>query len=237
MNKINEILLNDFKTIPFHNFWMILNERPILELGGTCSDKTIFLKEKLREKGFKTRLHSARINGKSIHRLLKININKRDYLLDVGLGWPIIEPIPLFEETSFKFYGVEFKTKIKNEILTLIRVKKEDCVVNYRTSIKNISEIKINNEIKCRFENIKVYPFNQTIRFSKVVDNKFYFLKGCILKYSSNNNQLIEKKIKNIDDYKYLFTEIFNFDYKLALKVANKLSIFNKRGEVCVKNC
>ena len=95
MNEILNILRTDFETIPFHNFRLLLNVSLPLEYGGTCSDKTVYLKQQLDSLNIKTNLHSAIIKGKEMHRLLKININDEDFLLDVGLGWPLIYPLSL----------------------------------------------------------------------------------------------------------------------------------------------
>jgi len=225
MNEINKILLDDYKLVPFHNFWLLLNKKPIQELGGTCSDKTLFLKKKLLIEGVNSNLHSAVINNKNIHRLLKIDIDNKKYFLDVGLGWPIVKPVPIFKNIELNHYGVKFKTEIKNNVLTLSRVKEKINIITYTTTTNDMNQEKIINEINDRFTISNKYPFSNSIRFSKIIDNKFYFLKGNILKYTKKN-KIVERKINNLKEYEYLFRELFKFDYDLALLAAKKTLMF-----------
>ena len=121
MRKILAILKEDFETVPFHNFRIILKKEMDIKYGGTCSDKTLYLKQKLDSYGIKSNLHSAKIKGNDIHRLLKTIIEGKPYFLDVGLGWPLIQPISLSENESFSYFGLHFKTEIENNKINVCK--------------------------------------------------------------------------------------------------------------------
>ena len=225
MNKLLKILKNDYETIPFHNFRLLLNEDMPLVYGGTCSDKTVYLKHKLDLINIESKLHSAFINGKEMHRLLKININSEAFLLDVGLGWPLIYPLSLKNEININCFGLFFKTKIKENVFELYKFNNNNYTLSYSASIFDIDSGKIKSQINKRFVNTEQYPFSNSIRFSKIVNNEFYFLKDNILGYSYKNT-FYNKKITNLKEYIFLFKSVFNFDVDIATKVANKLNMF-----------
>jgi len=220
-----KILKHDFETVPFHNFRLILNKEMELCYGGTCSDRTIYLKQKLDLLGIKSKLHSAQINGKDMHRLLKITIEGAPFLLDVGLGWPLIFPISLNNEEVFNIFGLTFKTTIKNEKLTLLKKNQNGFTISYETTIQDLDENIIENQINNRFINTEQYPFSNSIRFSKLVNNEFYFLKGNQFGYSKNG-KFKNKIINNFAEYLDLFENIFAFNINIAVEVAKKLDIY-----------
>lgn len=228
MKLINKLLIENLKDVPFHNFRLILEREMPLELGGTCSDKTLFFQKKLKEKNIESILHSARIKGKEIHRLLKVKINNQDFFLDIGLGWPIIYPIPVDRNISYKFYGLEFKTEIHNDLLVLCRKKGDEFVENYRTIITDMDQPIILNQIENRFNNIDKYPFNNKLRFSKIVGDDFYFIRDDILEYSEGN-KLFTRKLQSLDEFELLFKNVFDFDLDIVKEVAKKLKMFDKK--------
>ncbi len=224
-NKILKILKHDFETVPFHNFRIILNKKMELKYGGTCSDKTLFLKQKLEVLGIKSNLHSAKIDGNEIHRLLKIEINNEPYLLDVGLGWALMHPISLKENMNFNFFGLYFKTEIINNELFLYKQNKGSYNVNYNTLVKTQNQEIIKKQINNRFINTELYPFKNSIRFSKVVNNEFYFLKGNILRYSKNN-KFHNKIISSKEEFISLFETTFKIKADLPIEVAKKIGMY-----------
>ena len=225
INQIIQILKKDFETVPFHNFRIVLKKEMELKYGGTCSDRTLYLKQKLDALGFETFLHSAKIKGKEIHRLLKIEINNEPYFLDVGLGWPLMLPISLKQDIEYNFFGLHFKTRINKNEITLFKNGKNGYTVSYKTTTKTQDPAKIKQQINNRFENIEFYPFKNSIRFSKVINNEFYFLKGNILGYSEDN-EFKSKVIESKEEFIYLFENKFKFNIDLAIDVAKKTKMF-----------
>lgn len=227
MQLINKLLIEDLRSVPFHNFRLIINKEMPLELGGTCSDKTLFFQNKLKHHNIESILHFAKINGKEVHRLLKIVIDNQEYLLDVGLGWPIIYPIPINRNSHLIYNGLEFKTVIHNDILVLYRKKKNHFIENYQTKTNDQNQTKILDQINDRFNDKDQYPFNGKLRFSKIVNNEFYFLRDDNLKYTKDN-MMRTHKITSLNEFELLFSNVFNFDLNIAMEVASRLNIFNK---------
>jgi len=226
ITEINRIIRENFETVPYHNFWLILGTglNPTSQ-GGICTDKNFYLYKLLYNKGFYVKLHSAQINGQNIHQLIKIEIEEKSYLIDVGLGWPILQPIPLFTHSIWQNFGIEFKTEIKRNILYVYRVEKQKESLNYITNISNYNQEIVKKEIENSYNKNIDYPFINSIRFSKIVDNEFYFLKEATL-YYSKKNVLYKKQIDTWFKFEELFRTIFKFDLKIAREVANKLKMF-----------
>jgi arylamine N-acetyltransferase len=226
ISEIIKIIKQDYETVPYHNFWLVLETglNPSSQ-GGICTDRNFYLFQKLKRRDFSVKLHSAQINGKNIHQLIKIDIENKPFLIDVGLGWAIMQPIPLNYESEQNSFGVNFKTKIINNQLYLYKVSKEKESLNYITNITEYNQKRIITEINDSYNKEINYPFRKSIRFSKVVNNEFYFLKGNILFYSKNN-MLSSKPINTMIEFENLFQNIFKFDLEIAMKVANKLKMF-----------
>jgi len=220
-----EIIKKDFETVPFHNFRLILNRDMNLELGGTCSDRTIYMKHKLDKFGIDSSLHSAKINGLDIHRMLKVKIENEPYILDIGLGWPLLHPISLINEMKFNFFGLYFETKIHNGKLSLYKKDNDKYKISYNTILADQNQRVILEQINSRFINTKIYPFNDSIRFSKVVNGEFYFLKGNVLCYSENN--IFRRRLISTEaDFISLFDDIFDFEVDIAIEVAKKTNMY-----------
>ena len=227
ISEIKEIIKQNYETVPYHNFWLVLETglNPSNQ-GGICTDRNFYLFQELKEKGFNVKLQSAQINGENIHQLIKINIKNEPFLIDVGLGWAIMQPIPLNYESEQSAFGLNFKMKIINNQLYLYKVSKEKESLNYITNITEYDQRKIMIEINNSYNKEINYPFRKSIRFSKVVNNEFYFLKGNILFYSKNN-MLYSKPINSMTEFENLFQNTFKFDLEIAKNVANKLKMFN----------
>jgi len=226
ISEITKIIKQDYETVPYHNFWLVLETglNPSNQ-GGICTDRNFYLFQKLEERGFSVKLHSAQINGQNIHQLIKIDIENEPFLIDVGLGWAIMQPIPLNYESEQNAFGLNFKTKIIDNQLYLYKVSKEKKALNYITNVTEYDQKRVITEINDSYNKTIDYPFRKSIRFSKVVNNEFYFLKGNILFYSKNNI-LYNKPINSISEFENLFHKIFKFDLEIAKNVANKLKMF-----------
>ena len=226
ISEITKLIKENFETVPYHNFWLILGSglNPS-EQGGICTDRNLYFYKILKEKGFAVKLHSAKINGENIHQLIKIDILGKPFLIDVGLGWAIMKPIPLYQNSKQRSFGLEFKTVIKNNQLRLYKVNEDTESLNYTTNIFEYSQEQVKIEIDNSYDTKIDYPFRNSIRFSKVIENEFYFLKGNVLHYSKNDI-LYQKNINTWIEFENLFKDIFKFDLEIAKKVANKLEMF-----------
>ncbi|MCZ2356772.1 MAG: glycosyltransferase [Bacteroidia bacterium] len=222
LEKIESLLLREFETVPFHNLFM-LNDKKIIasEMGGTCSDKVLHFQKILSKNGVSSKLHSAFINGVECHRMLSVEISNQKYFIDVGSGWASTKLFPAFEPIEYSVFGMTFKTELSNDNLLLFHKTNDEFKLMIIIPLHSKDEDKILLDIENRFDNKTVYPFQNSLRFSKVIDNSFYFIKGDKLRIFSSigivEKILIETEIENLikDTFK------FNLD---GLKINAKLA-------------
>ncbi|AMC11915.1 hypothetical protein Lupro_11845 [Lutibacter profundi] len=207
INKIETLLLKEFKTVPFHNIFMLNNiENKDLSLGGTCSDKVLHFREILKNNGTETKLHSSFINNVECHRMLSVMIENKKYFIDIGSGWPSLKLFPEFTPIEYSVYGMSFKTEIfENKLIIYHKIK------NIYKQIIDVPKIsKSESEILCdienRYKDTSIYPFSNSLRFSIIKDDSFYFIKGNTLRIynktettvktinSEEINNLLQKK-------------------------------------------
>lgn len=217
LEKVENLLLREFETVPFHNLFM-LNSKKIVasDLGGTCSDKVLHFKKVLSDNGISSKLHSAFINGFECHRMLTVELNNQKYFIDVGSGWASIKLLPAFQPIEYSVYGMAFKTELSNDNLLLFHKANNKFKLMTVIPLTAKEEYKISLDIKNRFDNKSIYPFHNSLRFSKVIGNEFYFLKGnCLRVYSEK--QITEKSLSQSEIYNLIIHK-FNFDLK-GLKI------------------
>ncbi|WP_181897643.1 hypothetical protein [Winogradskyella eximia] len=189
IDKIESLLLNEFKTVPFHNLFMLNNiQNKQLSLGGTCSDKVLRFKGILDNNDINSKLHSSFINGIECHRMLSVIINDRKYYIDVGSGWPSVKLFPEFKEIEYSIYGMNFKTEINDNKIFLYHKTKSSYEYNKMMVIPKVSKSQedILLDIKNRFVDSSIYPFHDSVRFSIVKGQIFYFIKGSRIRIYSD---------------------------------------------------
>ena len=149
ISKIETLLLEEYKTVPFHNFFMLNNtENKDLSLGGTCSDKVLNFRKVLMDNGIETKLHSSFINNVECHRMLSVLINDKKYFIDIGSGWPFLKLIPEFSPIEFSVYGMSFKTQIFESKLIIYHKTREEYKQMIDVPIFTKSESDILNDIE-----------------------------------------------------------------------------------------
>lgn len=208
--KIEQLLLEHFCTVPFHNLNLLFGHPSKSINGGTCSDKALAFLSDARLLGADAYLHTANIRGKEIHRLVRININNRIYFADVGNGWPTLRLLPSYKPVKFECYGMKYRTKItKNWIYVFHeRLGRESLQLEINTMPRPEQEIL--DQIKSRYSSGIIYPFSQDVRFSMVVGNEFLFLRGLYLERYSQTCFSI-KELKKVEIQKTINKE-FGFD-------------------------
>lgn len=211
LENIEALLLKEFETVPFHNLFMLNNisKEPSV-LGGTCSDKVLHFKKVLADSGIISKLHSAFINGVDCHRTLSLEIDKQNYFIDVGSGWASTKLFPDFAPIEYSIYGMTFKTEIFADHIVLFHKTDNEFKSMATIPLKTKAEEIILEEINNRFADTSIYPFQNSLRFSKVKDNSFYFIKGDTLRIYSQDKQT-EMKLSEEEIFK-MITEVFNFD-------------------------
>lgn len=214
MNKIafiESLLRKEFETVPFHNLFMLNNKKIVGSiLGGTCSDKVLHFRKVLSKNDIESKLHSAIINGHECHRMLSIEVDKKKYFIDVGSGWPSLKLFPSFETVEYSAFGMTFKTELQSDRILLFHKTDKEFKLMITIPLQEKDEKEMLEDIESRFKDKSVYPFRNSLRFSKVINRDFYFLKGnCLRIY---NDATITEKSLSIYEISELIKNTFNFD-------------------------
>ena len=214
IDSIEGLILKHFRTIPFHNLNLLYGTPAENRIpGGTCSDKTLLFLNDARQNNLDVHLHSAYINNKEIHRLVRIIIDGRVYFADIGNGWPTLKLIPSEEETTFHCFGMRYRTEIIDNCIHVFHTKRDSESLQIKIDKTPRPENTILNQIKSRFNSGINYPFSNELRFSLVKGDKFLFLRGNQLETYSNSGC----KRRRVDEEKIplLIKQEFGFDVLL----------------------
>ena len=179
LKRLEALIMHHFKTEPFHNLPMIFGEHLRGHVpGGTCSDKTLsFIKDATAE-GFDASLHSAKIGGREIHRLARLCIDDHVYFVDIGNGWPSIKPYPAHVEVFYRCFNMRFRTEIRDQTIDVFHQRNGRDIVQMQIDINPRLAQDIMKDVTNRFDSGIVYPFTNSVRFSKIVGDRFLFLRG-----------------------------------------------------------
>ena len=209
-----QILLDKFKREPFHNLYLLNNVHPTTTAyGGTCSDKTLSYLEAVQAAGFDAHLHSARIDRQENHRLVRLEIGKQRYFADIGNGWPSIQLFPADTPIAYECYGMHFRTKLENGVISIYHLKCGIEKLQMEIDIAPKPDAEIRQAIANRFSPQIIYPFSNKLRFSMVVGQRFLFIRDTRLEiYSSGGYE--EVPDINISDLKRVLMEYFGYELK-----------------------
>lgn len=214
INLAQQILLNKFKKEPFHNLYLLNNVQPITTVyGGTCSDKAISYLAAAKAVGLEAYLHSARIGGQDIHRLVRLEIDNQRYFADIGNGWPSIQLFPASHPIVYECYGMRFRTSIENGVITVYHRKRGVEKQQMKIDITEKPETEIYQSIAKRFSANINYPFSNKLRFSMVVGERFLFIRDTKIEiYScSGYEEVLNISISNLQN---VIGEYFGYDIK-----------------------
>ena len=209
-----QILLDKFIQEPFHNLYLLNNVHPVtMAYGGTCSDKALSYLAATKVAGLDAYLHSARIGGKDIHRLVRLEINNQRYFADIGNGWPSIQLIPAAAPILYECYGMRFRTAIENGVITVYHRKRNVEKKQMEIDVAAKSETELYHSIENRFSTKIIYPFSSQLRFSMVVGKRFLFIRDTQLEIYSNSGY---EEVLNISMSKLqeVVEEYFGYDIK-----------------------
>ena len=209
--KIETLIREEFRSVPFHNLFMFNNIEVIgSDKGGTCSDRVLHFRRVLVANGYKVRLHSVFINDVDCHRLLVVEIGRENFLVDVGSGWPSVKPFPMDSPCEYSVYGMTFKTELRDDVLLLYhKIGDGDFRLMERIPLNIVEEDTVYKAVAHRFSGSAVYPFQDSLRFSQVLGDDFYFLKGNVL--SVYNEFGVHKTTLSDSDIRTLLEDKFSF--------------------------
>jgi hypothetical protein len=191
---VEALMLEKFRSEPFHNFHLLYGEQLQSPLqGGTCSDKTLSFLSAAKRAGFDASLHSAYIGGSEIHRLARVRIGDEILFADVGNGWPAIKLYPADREISYRSYGMSFRTEIVSSRIIVFNERQGQESLQLEIDVSEKPESQILADIDARFSSGVTYPFSNSLRFSLLVEDKFLFLRGDRLEiYSDKEFDVLE---------------------------------------------
>ncbi len=218
VTRLEALMLEKFKTEPFHNLHLLYDSGVQKFLpGGTCSDKTLSFLDAALKAGFDAALHSGFIGGQEIHRLVRCTIEGRQYFADVGNGWPALKLYPADRETSFSCFGMSFRTAIQGQRVSVFHEKRGRESLQLEIDVNGKPEHEILADIQSRFSSGITYPFSNSIRFSLVVGSQFLFLRGDRLEiYEEDSYQVVEGIGR--DQLPGVILRYFGFDVQRAIK-------------------
>lgn len=215
MNKIKRaeaILLEKFKTEPFHNFNRLKETSRFSEcIGGTCSDKTMSYLKALEQNGIHGYLHTAIIRKQFNHQLARIEYKGNSYFADVGNGWPSIFLYPSDKEVNYMCYGMEFRTEIQDEQIKIFHTRNGRETIQMEFNRNPQPQKLIKKKIECRFSNDIHYPFDAGLRFSLVVEDQFIFIRDSNIYIYSNKGLKIIAGVTMIN-FQNIVKEYFSFN-------------------------
>jgi len=213
---ILELMEQQFREEPFHTLQVLYGDsiRPEVP-GGTCSDKALSFINEARKRGFDATIHTAFIDEKEIHRLVRLVIDGRVFFADVGNGWPSIHPYPGDEPITYSRFGITFRTELSDEFLSVYYRIEGSEKLQMRICLSPRPEEDIMAEIKARWSSDISYPFSNRMRFSAVVGEEFRFLRdGTLFIYGENAG------VKRIDvdeeQWQKTLSDYFKWDVKLT---------------------
>ena len=198
-----KILLDKFQQEPFHNLYLLNNIKPVeTRYGGTCSDKTLSYLAAARAAGLDVQLHSARISGQEIHRLVRLEIDNERYFADVGNGWPSIKLFPASKPVNYECYGMCYRTEIKDQVMKVFHTKhgleKQQMELDLEEKLESV----MLQDISQRFNRNILYPFQKHLRFSMVVDDSFLFIRNNCLEVYASGRSYSEISVKgSLEDF------------------------------------
>jgi len=121
---LKRIVSGIIEHIPFQNVTMLTNkwERPsndmikndmLSGIGGLCTVRNPFLHEFLKHLGFHVNFVSSTISEPDCHISLIVKINDEDWWVDIGNGFPYLDPVKLGDNSTksnwFMNYKLEFE--------------------------------------------------------------------------------------------------------------------------------
>ena len=212
VNEIESLLLKEFKTVPFHNIFMLNKiDNKDLSLGGTCSDKVLHFQKVLKKNGIETKLHSSFINNVECHRMLSVLIDDKKHFIDIGSGWPSLKLFPEFMPIEYSVYGMSFKTEVFNNKLIIYHKTGEVYKQIIKVPVSTKSESDILCDIGNRYKDTSIYPFSNSLRFSIIKDDSFYFIKGNVLRIFNETKRI--ERILNPNEINDLLKNEFGINH------------------------
>lgn len=194
LGKAHSLLLHHFRHAPFHNLDLLYNNGAPLGLpGGTCSDKSLSFLADARQANLDAHLHSARIGGQEVHRLVRLRIHGETYFADVGNGWPAVRLFPAGRAINYHCFGMRYRTEVTRGHVRVFHERNGRESLQTEIDVHQRPEGDILADIRNRYTSGINYPFSSSVRFSALVGSRFLFLRGPRLEiYTAQGVELVD---------------------------------------------
>jgi len=126
-----------------------------------------------------------------------------------------VELYPLDQEASYTFFGMRFRSVIKDRSLRIFN--RRNGVERHQMDVPfdGKPEAEILADIEERFDRGIDYPFSRGLRFSQVVDERFLFLRDDRLEIYSDEEPYLEVTGIQRDELREVLRRWFSFDLDL----------------------
>lgn len=195
LNTLRQIIRRTYEIVPFQNLTMLTRPRrpPTLEqirddmlsgVGGLCTTINPFLCAFLQSLGFRAGLLAVSMSQPNCHMgIIVRNLESKDYWLDLGNGFPYLEPLPIEEGATYTALNFTYQLQKTDNHWQLLQ------------SVLGSSAKKINQQFKadpCHYDEfasmrMRHYtqpdygPFLSGIRVNRWTEEIGYLLRDDIL--------------------------------------------------------
>lgn len=150
IQQLSSIVSGIIEHIPFQNISMLTNEwiRPtnklikhdmLSGLGGLCTVRNPFLHEFLKCLGYKVRFASSTMIEPDCHITLIVELDGNDWWVDVGNGYPYMEPIMLGDQKEKSNWFMKYKLVQKSGRYHVYhKINDGDWELNHHFSAKGV---------------------------------------------------------------------------------------------------
>jgi arylamine N-acetyltransferase len=209
-----------------------LNNSIKLNCGGTCYANNFYFCRLLKFLGFDVSIHGADMGtGIDVHLVLKVNLNDKIFLVDVGYGAPFSDPFYLsgFKPQRVKNGELEYKLVLTNDNRFQVLVFKRNNLVHDYIVNNRAREIEyFADEIKNSFYNDS--EFMDKLRIFRFFDDHSIELNNN--KYIVNSeNSSDHYFVKNIDELKEVVTTKFDLP-NLPIEKAYEVLFYEKKIDI-----
>jgi arylamine N-acetyltransferase len=147
---------NNFGLMTIPDFDMYIDGISRYNFGGTCYSNNYYLNKLLNYLGYNVRLCGADMTNPDVHIVNIVNIEDREFLIDLGYAAPFYAPIPLDLKEEYKIaFGADKyilipKTKNGNYELKMFRNERVKHGYKVKPQARSISDFEtvINNSFR-----------------------------------------------------------------------------------------
>jgi len=194
LNFLRQIIVNTFKYIPYQNLTMLTRSRKppsrqeiikdmVEGLGGLCTTINPFICALLHSLGFKVGLISTSMHEPDCHMGIIVEIDNMNYWVDLGNGYPYLEPLLLKHGQKYKVLNFNYEIKYHNDLWhiyqTVLGTSKMESDQYFSLILRTYSSFE---EMRLlHHTNIEYGHFLKTIRINRWEKGKAFVLRDNLI--------------------------------------------------------